>query len=1073
MKNKKIIATIAFVVLFMVFVAFLRHTGESLLVSNRPKGERAETMVATNVTNHQAVVKTRAAAPAPPRMTGNKSTALRRAFMSEFVASNAVARANGAFLYAGRSVDSATTNRASRFNQPHDFASMGELTPFVVLLKDTPESSDYRKIFGNVALSSYVPPRGYVLLLTQEQLERINAMDSVQTIFEVTPEYKVEPFLVWLEEKSEKNPDLNISIRLFDVAIEEAVMERLKGIAPAIEKMKTFDGSMRFAGEARLSQIADIAQIGGVEWIEQRLEPMLFNDLAVLKPRMNVESVWDYWGLRGEGEIVGHSDTGLDTGDPASLHPDMRGRVTGSATWNGRDAWNDLHLHGTHTAGSIIGDGTLSSGKIKGVAPKAHLFHQSLGTATGSLEVPYDPAFLLDEAAQAGALVHSASWGMPLYGLYSSFDEMFDSYVWGNQNFLPVVSAGNDGEDGNYTQDAKNYLDEYGIAIPDAITNGVIDSQSIDSPAQAKNSVAVGATESDRLSGSMSWRTWGATWPGSYKNNPIKDDIVSIGITDGGVYHQGMAAFSSRGPTFCGRIKPDVTAPGCDVLSTRYTVGNNYGWGLYSPNPRYYNYYGGTSMSCPLVAGSAAIVREYMAKRIGIDDPTAALVRATLINGAVSITPGQYGTGEFREVPQDNPNNAEGWGQVNLGNSLYASRSGNIFHDRISNGALKTGDSYLIEVTVINTNAPLKTTLAWADYPTRPAAAYHFELVNDLDLFMEAPSGTNFWGNGIEGGDRTNNVEKIVVENPELGTYRIEIIAANIMVSGSLPALVVTGGLGGMEQTIVPLLIEDTTPLAGGYEAILMINSVIPYEGTNAVDFSWAIGDANSQTGSWTHVAISADSDGQTYRELIPGDLPAGEVYYVWDVPGSVAPITNSFTIIPFEVAPSMISHTFGYVGGVTNFTIKANTSWKAESTNSWIVVAPDAGFGDYIVEFGALTNFAAIPRNGQILVYGGDVTNELAVLQEAWNKIPYPTTLASPVFTRSDTEVSLSFSGERNNTYTLQWRESLSDGAWLDLASTTVYDDGPITLTASVFPGYIGLPSTAFFRVKSTPLVE
>ena len=1073
MNNKKRIAATASLVPAIVLLVIAIHSREEQPKSATGHNDGAKPLVATTLLALQESGEPRGTISEPLHMTGDESTALRRAFMAEFAASNAAARAKGGFLYAGRSVDTATSGRAPGFAQPHDEETMAGLAPFAVLLKGQPKSSDYREIFGDVALSSYVPPRGYVLLLNEEELAGINALDTVLTTFEVTPEYKIEPFLTWFADNSGKDSVLEVSIRLFDVAIEEAVIKRLKAIAPGIEKMKTFDGAMRLAGEARLSQLAAIAQIGGVEWIEERSEPKLFNNLAVLDPRMNVKRVWEDWGLHGEGEIVGHADTGLDTGDTATLHPDMRGRVTGTATWNGRGTWNDLHLHGTHTAGSIIGDGTLSGGAIKGVAYKSHLFHQSLGTVNNTLEVPYDPAFLLDEAAQAGARVHSDSWGSSVFGLYTSFDEMFDSYVWGNQNFLPVVSAGNDGMDGNYTQDAKDYLDWYGIVIPDAITNGVIDSMSIGSPAQAKNSLAVGATESDRLSGSMSWRTWGSTWPGSYKNSPIKDDIVSVGITDGGVYHQGMAAFSSRGPTFCGRVKPDVTAPGCDVLSTRYTVGSKYGWGSYSPNPRYYNYYGGTSMSCPLVAGAAALVREHLAKRVGIAEPTAALLRAALINGSVSITPGQYGTGGFREVPEDSPNSVEGWGQVNLGNSLYAPLSGNIFYDRISNGTLKTGNSDFMEVTVINTNAPLKATLTWADYPTRPAAAYHFELVNDLDLLIESPSGASFWGNGIEGGDRTNNVEKIVVENPEPGTYRILVIGANIMVTGSQPALVVTGGVNGIDPIIVPRLIEDTTPVPSGYEAVLMINSVIPYEGRNSVDFSWAIGNANAATGAWTHVAVSAEADGQTYQHIISGDTPPGEVYYAWNVPGTPDPITNSFTIIPFEVAPSMVSHTFGYVGGVTNFTITANTSWNAESTNSWIVVAPDAGVGNGFVELGALTNYAPAPRNGLIVISGGDVTNELAVFQEAWSKIPGPPMLASPVFAMSGTEVSITFSGERNNAYTLQWRESLSEGAWLDLTSTTVHGDGPVTLAASVFPGHTGLPATAFFRVKSTPLVE
>ncbi len=613
-------------------------------------------------------------------------------------------------------------------------------------------------------------------------------------------------------------------------------------------------------------------------------------------------------------------------------------------------------------------------------------------------------AYLFDQAAQNGAFIHSDSWGDTTFGLYSIYEEMVDTYVWGNQDFLPVFAAGNDGTDGYYSSDATNYLAEYGIVIPDASKNGMIDSMSIGSPSHAKNVLAVGATESDRTTGPASSQTWMYRHYLRYSIDPIKSDLVTVGSLNSNGYHQGMAAFSSRGPTFRGRTKPDVTTPGSDVISTRSSVsGAGTGWGVYTPNNQYL-YCGGTSMACPLAAGAAALVREHLVEREGFQIPTAALIRATLVNGAKSIFPGQYGTGAFQEVPNATPNYVEGWGQVNVGEALYQQGAGNLFIDRIFNGTLRGGQSGYLDVTVVNTNVPLRVTLAWADYPLRPWATYSEEIVNDLDLMIDTPASEVVWGNGVADGDRKNTVERVIIEHPEVGTYTVSIIAHNIMVSGSLPALVISGGIAGTQPIVVPERIDDTSPRMEGYLATAHVHSVFPYTVTNPVDFAWALGDANSATSTWTHVAVAAEADDQTYL---------------------------------------------------------------------WIDVFAGAGTNNGAAAYHVLTNGVAVSRSGSILVFGGDITNTVSVLQGAWNKQPEMPQLASPVFSMGGEQVSLSFIGERNSVYTLQGKVALSDPEWIDLDTQTVYNDGIVTLVAGVFPGYPTLPDTAFFRIKAVALAS
>src|SRR5262249_12361659 len=71
------------------------------------------------------------------------------------------------------------------------------------------------------------------------------------------------------------------------------------------------------------------------------------------------------------------------------------------------------------------------------------------------------------------------------------------------------------------------------------------------------------------------------------------DSVVSIGAVDSlGV----LASFSSRGPTFDGRIKPDVCAMGRGDLVAIAGTASDYGRGS------------GTSFSTPLVAGWVALL---------------------------------------------------------------------------------------------------------------------------------------------------------------------------------------------------------------------------------------------------------------------------------------------------------------------------------------------------------------------------------------------------------------------------------------------------------------------------------
>ena len=148
-------------------------------------------------------------------------------------------------------------------------------------------------------------------------------------------------------------------------------------------------------------------------------------------------------------------------------------------------------------------------------------------------------------------------------------------------------------------------------------------------------------------------------------------------------------------------------------------------------------------MAAPLVAGGAAVVRDFYQKSRG-HQASAALVKAVL---------DQLRRRSARREQRRRSRQRESDSQHSRRVGPRRSRQ----RDRCQRCVLRrerprsrpgTTASHTFDVT--SPGVPLKVTLAWTDYPASTSAAT--DLVNDLDLTVTAPDGTIYSGNVFSGG---------------------------------------------------------------------------------------------------------------------------------------------------------------------------------------------------------------------------------------------------------------------------------------------------------------------------------
>ena len=315
---------------------------------------------------------------------------------------------------------------------------------------------------------------------------------------------------------------------------------------------------------------------------------------------------------------------------------------------------------------------------------------------------------------------------------------------------------------------------------------------------------------------------------GSYQ--PAKNVLV-VSQSD---KRYGWGINSSRGPVKDGRLKPEITAIGSDVYSTK-------GGDIYLSA-------GGTSMASPQVAGGGILLQQRYKQLHAGNNPTSDIIKALLMNGAMDIgNPG--------------PDYTFGFGMMDMYRSLQMLDNNRYLRSTVANGGVNTS-----VITVPANTAQVKVMLYWHDAPASVSAAT--QLINDLDLEVADPSNTTWLplvldptptrvdSVAVPGVDHLNNVEQVTINNPTAGNYTVKVKGS--VVPGVAPNFVVV-------YDFIPVGVQLSYPSTGAMakddDSMRVYWDASPDTRAFTLEFS------SNNGGSWT---------------TLNNNIPADRRYYNW-----------------------------------------------------------------------------------------------------------------------------------------------------------------------------------------------
>ena len=554
-----------------------------------------------------------------------------------------------------------------------------------------------------VRLLHYVPEGTWVASMTADAMRDPNVRRLLSWAGEILPTDKTPPR--WETDGIGSwavQPDGRIELRVR--LHEDADVEMAGGqlLRLGAEVTEPLGLFKGFTLLAPESAIPLIVGLDDVVWVSEGLpERVLANDGNRQITNAELLQAPPY-GLNGQGVHIGIWDGGLVDAN----HDDFAGRLVLGES----GATND---HATHVAGTFGGSGILSGShggtplQWRGMSPACNIYSWNFnGNVPGEI-LSGIPTYDLD--LETNSWTFGVNGGnCSLYGDYDDWAPEFDDITTGaaGKRINVQFAAANERDDG----DCPLVEGAYGCIPP---------------PSTAKNVITVGATNSD-------------------------DDT--------------MTGFSSWGPVDDGRLKPDVSAPGCEHYGEAHVhstlPGDTYG----GPG------WCGTSMATPTVTGNLGLLYQLYGQLNAGADPEPSLIKALII-------------GTAKDLGNPGPDYAFGHGRIDSKAAADA-----MLNDTQVVLTISDGETQEFAFPVPLGTDALRFALVWHDPPANPLA--NPALVNNLDLVLIDPQNGQHlpWilnpsspsQNATRGVDNLNNVEHIQVDNPIRGTWRARITGTNV-----------------------------------------------------------------------------------------------------------------------------------------------------------------------------------------------------------------------------------------------------------------------------------------------------
>jgi hypothetical protein len=362
-------------------------------------------------------------------------------------------------------------------------------------------------------LSDYLP--AYALIadlrdVNPAQLAESRAQWGGLWVGEYQNSWKIDPdighhtFVTSQRQEIAARGDVVLELTLFENEPAEPVIASIQAIGPVqIHRIENLAGNPTITLTMPLALAGQLAQLASVQYVEEVGEITYRNDTVRWIVQSNSTNVTPLYtaGLRGENQVVGHMDGSIninhcsfrDTVNPVG--PSHRKILS----LNGTSGYDQ---HGTHTAGTAVGDNFSDAGNTRGVAYLAKLVHSGIPSFSESSVFSS-----LQNHHNQTARVHTNSWGNDSTTAYDGLCRGIDNFSYQNEDSLVVL----------------------------AVTN----TSTLKNPENAKNLLAVGATND--TPNQASWCTGGS---GPTNDGRRKPEVYAPGCN--------TTSSSGSGTTACG-----------------------------------------------------------------------------------------------------------------------------------------------------------------------------------------------------------------------------------------------------------------------------------------------------------------------------------------------------------------------------------------------------------------------------------------------------------------------------------------------------------------------------------------